>query len=213
MTSSRIPSGTPVVAGYVDGRFRWSAADWARHAGSRIVRIATSPTSGGAHVLDVERGDALPSQIPAWLRITASVDVTPTVYCSASLRADCEAAVSQAGLPVPLFWLAEWGGPKVLEAGVIARQWVSTAAYDESVCADYWPGVDPPHAPSAPLTRYQLRRGATGLLVQLLQGELHVPADGIFGQITETAVKGFQRTHGLVPDGIVGPLTWRRLDS
>ena len=34
-----------------------------------------------------------------------------------------------------------------------------------------------------------------------------IPADGIFGPVAERAVRRFQRRHGLVPDGIVGPLT------
>lgn len=33
-------------------------------------------------------------------------------------------------------------------------------------------------------------------------------ADGIFGPKTEKAVKKWQETHGLKPDGIIGPLTW-----
>jgi len=35
--------------------------------------------------------------------------------------------------------------------------------------------------------------------------------DGIFGPLTQAAVITFQRMFGLVPDGVVGPITWGRL--
>jgi murein L,D-transpeptidase YcbB/YkuD len=35
--------------------------------------------------------------------------------------------------------------------------------------------------------------------------------DGMFGPVTEAAVKGFQGAHGLADDGIVGELTWPAL--
>ena len=41
-----------------------------------------------------------------------------------------------------------------------------------------------------------------------LQAALNLVQDGIFGAITEEAVKAFQKAHGLVPDGIVGEKTW-----
>ncbi|MFX0202553.1 MAG: peptidoglycan-binding protein, partial [Candidatus Hodarchaeota archaeon] len=52
--------------------------------------------------------------------------------------------------------------------------------------------------------------------VKELQNELNkegfsLEEDGLFGSFTETAVKHFQRTHGLDDDGIVGPLTWAAL--
>ena len=56
-----------------------------------------------------------------------------------------------------------------------------------------------------------LRRGARGDAVKLLQGKLQVATDGIFGPLVEVAVRNFQRSQAIVPDGIVGPATWGKL--
>jgi peptidoglycan hydrolase-like protein with peptidoglycan-binding domain len=60
--------------------------------------------------------------------------------------------------------------------------------------------------------RPTLRRGARGDDVKLLQGKIGAGGDGIFGAQTEAAVREFQRGHGLVPDGVVGPATWDKVD-
>ena len=44
--------------------------------------------------------------------------------------------------------------------------------------------------------------------VKLLQTELGIKADGIFGPATEDAVRMFQKTHGLSVDGVAGYNTW-----
>jgi hypothetical protein len=71
------------------------------------------------------------------------------------------------------------------------------------------PAVEPTGMPGA---RPTLRRGATGELVKKIQARLGLAADGDFGAKTEAAMRSFQREHGLVPDGIVGPKTWDALD-
>ena len=61
--------------------------------------------------------------------------------------------------------------------------------------------------------RLTLRRGDRSALVSLVQAKCAVPPDGVYGAVTEAAVREFQRQHGLVPDGIVGPKTWLALDT
>ncbi|MBW4631995.1 MAG: peptidoglycan-binding protein [Iphinoe sp. HA4291-MV1] len=63
-----------------------------------------------------------------------------------------------------------------------------------------------------------LRFGNTGNSVRALQRLLvsngyFVQIDGVFGALTETAVRAFQSSHGLVADGVVGPRTWSALSN
>lgn len=68
-----------------------------------------------------------------------------------------------------------------------------------------------PSAEHPVLPPQTLRRGSKGADVKMLQVALHITADGDFGPATDTAVRTFQRTHGLIPDGVVGPQTWKAL--
>lgn len=63
--------------------------------------------------------------------------------------------------------------------------------------------VDPTYA--------MLRKGSMGADVKKLQKLLGIGDDGNFGPATETAVKAFQTSHSLTPDGKVGPQTWAAL--
>lgn len=53
-----------------------------------------------------------------------------------------------------------------------------------------------------------LKRGSRGEDVITIQRKVGAPDDGRFGPGTEAAVRRFQAANNLVPDGIVGPLTW-----
>lgn len=75
------------------------------------------------------------------------------------------------------------------------------------------PVLIPPKEPAG-TGRPTLRRGASGPLVTFIQGKVGVTTGpDQFGPQTEAAVRAFQRNHGLVPDGIVGPQTWLALDG
>lgn len=56
-----------------------------------------------------------------------------------------------------------------------------------------------------------IRKGSRGGEVATLQRALNLIADGIFGPITDEAVRDFQRSRNLATDGIVGPKTWAAL--
>ena len=57
-----------------------------------------------------------------------------------------------------------------------------------------------------------LKLGSKGNEVKALQEKLNLKADGIFGPLTEEAVKDFQRSNGLEVDGIVGTNTLSKLN-
>ena len=61
-------------------------------------------------------------------------------------------------------------------------------------------------------SKYVLKQGHSGELVEAVQERLGLRVDGVFGPRTKEAVKSFQISQGLVGDGIVGPMTWRKLD-
>lgn len=78
--------------------------------------------------------------------------------------------------------------------------------------------VDIPAAPhEVQPVRRLLKKGDTGDDVRRLQELLndhgaHLRPDGDFGNITERALKDFQRDHGLAADGRAGPYTWEKLE-
>jgi peptidoglycan hydrolase-like protein with peptidoglycan-binding domain len=49
--------------------------------------------------------------------------------------------------------------------------------------------------------------------VSPIQRKLGISVDGEFGGQTEAALRAFQRSRSLVPDGIIGPRTWAVLDT
>jgi hypothetical protein len=70
-----------------------------------------------------------------------------------------------------------------------------------------------PPNPDDPTYRPVVRRGNTGEHVVEVQTILDIKVDGMFGPITENAVKNFQKKQKIKDDGIVGPVTWNLLDK
>jgi hypothetical protein len=79
-----IPPGTPVVAGYADGIYAWSQDMWDAHPDAVHLSIAVHPDHQ-ADILDVERFDATPADVPGWIdRFSRPARRRPTVYCARS---------------------------------------------------------------------------------------------------------------------------------
>ncbi|MFI5782271.1 hypothetical protein [Nocardia sp. NPDC051570] len=139
-----IPADAAMVAGYIDGRFKWSQSDWARFPKAIKVHIAVDPHADAGEVLDVEQGDSRPDQAPGWIRMRQAAGVKrPTIYCNRSTWPAVQAACK--GLTYAS-WVAEWTGHAHEIEGAVACQWAdpghgSPGHYDLSlVVDDSWPG-------------------------------------------------------------------------
>lgn len=147
VTARDIPSSVGMVAGYVNGKYAWSQADWDRFPNAVKVRIATRGNVTDGHVLDVEVGAAQPYQAPGWAVQRRSVGVDPTVYCSLASWDMVRAAFRRATVPEPHYWIAHYDNVRDIPSGAVAKQFInppkSGGHFDLSMVADYWPGIDP----------------------------------------------------------------------
>ena len=126
------------------------------------------------------------------------------------------------GVLVTETWVCEAQGTikGVIHTPLSNRKWtywglMNGIDYDFIPGEDFQPAI--PEEPETPVKNYPtLRRGAKGDIVKVLQTALSkdgssLEIDGIFGPGTQSAVRSFQKRHGLVVDGIVGPKTWGAL--
>ena len=56
-----------------------------------------------------------------------------------------------------------------------------------------------------------VKLGSQGDAVKLIQAVVGATPDGDFGVVTERRVKDWQSRNGLTADGVVGPVTWKRM--
>lgn len=108
--------------------------------------------------------------------------------------------------------VVRWGGDYSGRVDEMHFEITATPAQVDAVAGRLSGGGGPtPPPPPNPGGHATVRRGSTGPDVALVQRYLGLPADGIFGPATETAVKRYQNWQGLTADGIVGPRTWQRI--
>ncbi len=148
---TQIPKDAPMVAGYVGGR--WTTWGQLAQLFPDAVRISIAiDSSEDADVLDVEQGDAVPSDVPAWVERQRARGADPTVYCSrVSMWPAVQAAVGAVGIAPPHYWVADYTGVAHLVPGSAATQWTDAGLYDISETDGVWHqpiAVLPPSPPA-----------------------------------------------------------------
>jgi hypothetical protein len=179
-TAADIPvKGTQLTAGYGNGIYKWSAADWARFPAVPHVTIDVNGSDpAGCGVLDVETGDATPAQAPGWAKRRHQLHpgaYPPVIYCNRSTLTPVFNMMAAAGLHVVKdfrLWIATLDNTRTVPdmTGVTAVQYAGQAQtgghYDESIVYDAaWHAAAPvPPPPPAQLD---------GVTVWQQGGQLH----------------------------------------
>jgi hypothetical protein len=181
-TAADIPAkGLDLVAGYRNGSFTWSDADWQRFPGIGHAYIDVNGThAADAGVLDVETGDATVTVAVAWVkaRLALKPSYPPVIYCNRSTLTPLFNAMNAAGLEVVKhfrLWVATLDGTKAIPdmTGVTAVQYAGQAQtgghYDESIVWD-----DAWHAPkqAAPQRAYVVVELPDGAAFKAISGQV-----------------------------------------
>ncbi len=133
VTPSAIPSGHE-IATYADGPFAVSPS---QVAGQKVLWIDTNGSDPSANVLDVEPGDATPSQAATWTQQKLSADPSATAIIY-TMQSDWPATQSAIGtLPAWMqshvrWWIADPTGSPHMVPGANATQWYWGPNYDIS---------------------------------------------------------------------------------
>jgi hypothetical protein len=142
-----------MVAGYIDGAFAWTSAQFGLWPASTVkVKIAVFASTNAGDVIDCETGDATPAQAAAWvnMRIAAGY-YRPTIYCNLSTVPAVRTATGSLILGQDYdIWVADYDGSTAsVYAGTAAKQYLNTASYDKSIVYDdAWPHRTAPSLPS-----------------------------------------------------------------
>ena len=194
-----VPADSTMVAGYVNGTYANLPGLRARFPHALVVGISVTADADAGVVLDVETGDAAPTEAPGWVLKRRAAGVDPTVYCNASTWPAVSSAFTAAGVAAPHYWIADYDGDPTVPAGAVAKQYASNDSYDTSSVAAYWPGVDaqPPEDIVTPQDIADLaaavwahpladpfRLDAAGKPAQTAAGEYLVYGDSHFDRLT-----------------------------
>lgn len=219
----RFPNAA-MVAGYIDGAFKWSAADWNLFPHAIHVQIAVLSSTNAGDVIDRENGDATPEEAAAWVRMRKAAGYDrPSVYCSLDGIGPVRKATGNLVLARDYdIWCADYdGSARNVYPLAAAKQFSNSSMWDTTeVYDDGWPHRSKSsRLPTTPLVwpaTEILKEGSTGGAVRVLQAALGgsgiygvrgITVDGVFGPQTLTSLRNFQGYRHLTVDGIAGPQT------
>lgn len=192
----------PYVAGYLNGTYAWSQADWDLFPKAKHIGITTTASANIGDVLDVETGDATPAQAEAWISGRKMAGYfRPTIYCNLSTVPAVRAGTGKWKLGVDYdLWVAVYDDSQASPyAGSIAKQYASGQNWDLNVVYDVnWPyRVEPKPTPAMPTgfsqTAYpdhtnfgwQASAGAETYDFQLVEGKTQVFRESVTGPNAE----------------------------
>lgn len=152
---ANIPASAEAVAGYNDGWYKWTTASWDRFGPNVHRKTIAVVTRDDADILDVERGDATPDDVPEWTTRQRDRGSVATVYANAEDWSAIETACLAAKIEPPFHWLADWDHDPALPAETVAKQWDSNASFDTSTARLDWltnttDPIDPPPVKPSP---------------------------------------------------------------
>ena len=148
------PTTYSMVLYYCDGIYAVAESTVrARFPTAILVPCSAVGTNSGI-VGDCEPGCMTYQAVIAWVKARRAAGFDPTVYCNYMHDlVPLKVAFTNAGVPWPHWFVSDYDGVEVIPAGCVAKQDKNSAMtgghFDESVCLDFWPGVDGVYGPGA----------------------------------------------------------------
>jgi hypothetical protein len=152
----QIPTWAEAIALYVDGKYANFEEGIKRFPKAKHLSIAVF-ASGDADCLDIEAGNATPSEAPAWFHRQRNRGVErPVFYCSLSVVNQLHGILTAAGIPRADYrlWTAHYtyaahvcGPQEGITEAADATQWTDKALnrnLDQSLCSPSFFGAAPP---------------------------------------------------------------------
>lgn len=153
VTVDTVPSNPQAVAGYVGGFWPTYSTLVAKFPNAHHLSIAVN-AGEDAECLDIENGDAVPSDAPAWVRRQQKRGVyRPVLYCDLSTEPAVTATLTAAGIQRSEYrlWIAHYTYVDHIEAGADATQWTDRALgrnLDQSTCVNSFFDTKPAPPPA-----------------------------------------------------------------